>query len=338
MNLILKPLSYIYDFITALRNKKFDEGKSRIVSFSIPIISIGNLSVGGTGKTPFVEYLIQHYQESKNIGILSRGYGRSTKGAIYANEDATAKMIGDEPMQYFSKYNNIEVVVSEQRVLGMPFFCDSNLIILDDAYQHRAIDRNVNIMLSDFNKPFFKDFVLPLGRLRENRVGAKRADIIIFTKVNEELTQEKINYYKSATKYYAPNSKIFFTSISYGNAYLLKDNSTFSFNTKGVFLLTSIANPAPLFHYLTTDLQISINKHYNYRDHYSFTLKTIQRIEKEIGKGEIVVVSEKDAVKLKPFIYNTSLLFVVIPILPKVLIHQEEELFEFIDFSLSNDE
>lgn len=336
MNILLKPFSILYGSITAIRNKRYDEGKTRIVSFSIPIISVGNLSVGGTGKTPFVEFLITKFQKEYELGVLSRGYGRKTKGPLYATEDATAKSIGDEPMQYHSKYDNIEVVVSEQRVLGVPLFHNANLLILDDAYQHRAINRDVNIMLSDFNKPFFEDEVLPLGRLRENREGASRADIIIFTKVNEVLEDKVVHRFITLTKKYAPNSVVFFTSIVYGKVYNLENPSEHVTLNQKVNLMTSIANPTPLVDHLENELDIEINKHFKFRDHYSFTEKTIDRIEKEIGPDQLVLITEKDAVKLKPLVGESTLRFVVIPIIPKVLLEQEDQLLTSLRDKLSD--
>ncbi|MBD0402214.1 tetraacyldisaccharide 4'-kinase [Flammeovirga sp. EKP202] len=338
MKYILKPFSRLYDYITSVRNQGYDKGRSRIVSFSLPIICVGNLSVGGTGKTPFVEFLIQNLSDKYKVGILSRGYGRKTKGPIYADEIATARTIGDEPMQYHSKYQNIEVVVAEQRVLGVPFFADSDIIVLDDAFQHRAIHRDLNIMLSDFSAPFFKDEVLPLGRLRERREGASRADVIIYTKVKHQLSQKEIELYTQSTHQYAPNAQVFFTSIKYGELYPLNENSKNGLEAKEVFVMTSIAKPEPMLEYIEGNLQRKVVKHFKFRDHYSFTEKTIQRIEKEIGEQKTIIISEKDAVKLRPLLRNTSLQFIVIPILPEVLNNQKDQLLALIESALSKAE
>ncbi|NME67048.1 tetraacyldisaccharide 4'-kinase [Flammeovirga aprica] len=338
MKYILKPFSTLYDYITSIRNKNYDNGRSRVVSFTLPIICVGNLSVGGTGKTPFVEFLIQNFSKKYKVGILSRGYGRKTKGPIYADEIATAKTIGDEPMQYHSKYNNVEVVVAEQRVLGMPFFMDSDMIVLDDAFQHRAIHRDLNIMLSDFSSPFFKDEVLPLGRLRENREGASRADIIIYTKVKNQLSQTEIDTYTQETHKYAPNAHVFFTSIKYDEAYVLNEQSDVNADDQKVYVMTSIAKPEPMIEYIEEELQKEVVKHFKFRDHYSFTEKTIQRIENEIGSNKVVIISEKDAVKLRPLLRNTTLQFMVIPILPEVLDDKKDQLLALIETALSKEE
>ncbi|NLR92417.1 tetraacyldisaccharide 4'-kinase [Flammeovirga agarivorans] len=332
MNFLLKPLSVIYDAITYQRNKSYDNNASKTFNFDLPIISVGNLSVGGTGKTPFVEFLIQYYSENKKVGVLSRGYGRKTKGPIRAHESSTAKEIGDEPMQYHSKYDDVEVVVSEQRVMGVPFFENTELIILDDAYQHRAIGRNVNIMLSDSSKPFFQDHVLPYGRLRERREGAERAQIIIFTKVDEEsFDQSNREEFISQSKKYSKGN-VFFTSIYYGEPYSLHNQKKVNLPDE-VILLTSIANPNPLIR--EVEKYSSISKHYKFRDHYSFTEKTIERIENELPKGSTVVITEKDAVKLKDITTKSELKFIVMPILPKVLFDQEDELFHCINSLLN---
>ncbi|KXX68844.1 tetraacyldisaccharide 4'-kinase [Flammeovirga sp. SJP92] len=338
MKYILKPFSTLYDYITSIRNQNYDNGRSRVVSFTLPIICVGNLSVGGTGKTPFVEFLIQNFSKKYKVGILSRGYGRTTKGPIYADEIATAKTIGDEPMQYHSKYNDVEVVVAEQRVLGMPFFMNSDIIVLDDAFQHRAINRDLNIMLSDFSAPFFNDDVLPLGRLRENRNGASRADIIIFTKVKKALSKEDIQHYVQETHKYAPKANVFFTSIKYGELYPINETSKKGINEKEVYVMTSIAKPEPMLEYIDKQLQREVVRHFKFRDHYSFTEKTIQRIENEIGKNKVVMVSEKDAVKLRPLLRNSSLQFIVLPILPEVLEGQKDQLLALIENALSKEE
>ncbi|WP_044203950.1 tetraacyldisaccharide 4'-kinase [Flammeovirga sp. OC4] len=338
MKYILKPFSTLYDYITTVRNQNFDKGRSRVVSFTLPIICVGNLSVGGTGKTPFVEFLIQNLSDKYKVGILSRGYGRKTKGPIYADENATAKTIGDEPMQYHSKYEHVEVVVAEQRVLGVPFFADSDIIVLDDAFQHRAIHRDLNIMLSDFSAPFFKDEVLPLGRLRENRNGASRADIIIYTKVKDVISPSEIEHYKKETHQYAPNAKVFFTSIKYGNLYALNEKSKNALDEKDVFVMTSIAKPEPMLDYIKEQLHCNVIKHFRFRDHYSFTEKTIQRIENEIGKDKVVIISEKDAVKLRPLVKNSTLQFVVLPILPEVLNNEQDQLLALIESAFSKTE
>ncbi|OHX65469.1 tetraacyldisaccharide 4'-kinase [Flammeovirga pacifica] len=334
MEFILKPLSKIYDAITHQRNKSYDSKPFKTVKFDLPIISVGNLSVGGTGKTPFVEFLIERLKDKYSLGILSRGYGRKTKGAIIADENSTAKIIGDEPMQYHGKYKDIQVVVSELRVLGVPLFEEVDLIILDDAFQHRAIHRDLNIMLSDYNKPFFEDHVLPYGRLRERKEGAGRADIIIFTKCPSSISETSVNHYKIETNNYT-NAKIFFAEIKYGDFYGLHSNKKIDI-TDDITLLTSIANTDPLLSYLNEN-KLNVSKHYKFRDHYSFTEKTIQRIENEIKEG-VVLITEKDAAKLKPITKTSHLKFVVIPIEPKILFHKEEELVNLIQNGINSKE
>ncbi|ANQ48529.1 tetraacyldisaccharide 4'-kinase [Flammeovirga sp. MY04] len=327
MEFILKPLSKIYDAITHQRNKSYDSKPFKTFKFDIPMINVGNLSVGGTGKTPFVEFLIQKYQEEYNVGVLSRGYGRKTKGPIKADQEATSKSIGDEPMQYHSKYDKVEVVVAEERVFGVPLFENTDLVLLDDAFQHRGIHRDVNIMLSDFNAPFFDDHVLPYGRLRERREGANRADIIIFTKCPDSLDIDLKKKYTEKAKNYS-KAEVFFTSIKYDKAYFLKDNTEVEIPSN-INLLTSIANPKPLIEHLEK-INISVDHHFKFRDHYSFTEKTIARVESE-SKTNNILITEKDAAKLKSLTKESNFNYFVLPITPHVLFDEEDSMMNKIN-------
>jgi tetraacyldisaccharide 4'-kinase len=184
---LLTPFSWVYGWITLLRNSLYDTGFFGSQTPPQFTISVGNLTVGGTGKTPMVEYLSRLLLQKNKIAVLSRGYGRKTKGLLFADNASTASDIGDEPLQYFSKFRkNIVVAVCENRVKGAFAIHEShpecNLLLLDDAYQHRAIGRQINILLSDFNRPFYHDLPFPAGRLRETRSGAKRADLVVVTK------------------------------------------------------------------------------------------------------------------------------------------------------------
>ena len=183
---ILWPLSLVYGLVMEIRNALFRIGVLKSVSFDVPVISVGNLSVGGTGKTPMVKYLIQQYSNDKTIGVLSRGYGRITKGFLVVETTSLAKNVGDEPLEIKTQFPDITVTVCENRVLGIPEMLAINpkidLIILDDAFQHQYVKPTLSIVLSTFSKPFQKDFVLPMGRLREFRHNIKRADILIYTK------------------------------------------------------------------------------------------------------------------------------------------------------------
>ncbi|MGM0504272.1 MAG: tetraacyldisaccharide 4'-kinase, partial [Bacteroidota bacterium] len=188
---ILLPLSLLYGLIIYLRNRFYDYGFFKSTSFTIPIISIGNITVGGTGKTPHVEYLADLLKSEFSVATLSRGYKRKTKGFILAGDQSTAKEIGDEPRQIKQKFPNIEVAVDSKRVRGIQKLIDSNkdldVVLLDDAFQHRKVQTNLSILLVDYNRPIDKDFMLPLGNLREQAFEKKRASIIIITKAPKDI-------------------------------------------------------------------------------------------------------------------------------------------------------
>lgn len=194
----LYPFSLGYGFVTSVRNLFFNIGILSSKKFRTPIIGVGNLSVGGTGKSPIVMYLADILSKNqKRTGVLSRGYGRHTKGYEVVNYDSTYKMVGDEAMQLFERFKNrIVIAVCEDRVFGARKLIDDmdlNVLVLDDSYQHRYIKPGFNILLTDYSDPFFKDFVLPAGDLRESRSGYKRANMILVTKCPEDLTEEKSN-------------------------------------------------------------------------------------------------------------------------------------------------
>ena len=212
------PLAVVYHLITAIRNKMYDFGIFKSVRFRVPIIGVGNLSVGGSGKSPMVMYLVKLLSNNFRMGILSRGYGRKTKGYYIVNYESNYQMVGDEAMQLFQRFKNkFAIAVCEDRVKGAKKIIadmDLELLVLDDSYQHRAIKPGFNILLTDYNEPYFNDFLLPAGDLRESRNGSKRADIIMVTKCPKDLTQEQEQNYiaKIKPRY---GQKVFFSSIQY---------------------------------------------------------------------------------------------------------------------------
>ena len=224
--IIYWKLSLQFYLITFLRNKFYDFGLLKSFSFEIPVISVGNLAVGGTGKTPMVEFLIKKFSPKYKIAVLSRGYKRKTKGFIIASEKDDASTIGDEPFQYYSKFKNIKVAVDKKRIRGIKKLISIgiNMIILDDAFQHRKVIPTYSILLSDYSNLYFNDYLLPRGNLRESKSGYKRADTIIITKCPENLSEnnrqkliEIINL-----KY---NQHIFFSKIKYSNVLFSVNNS-----------------------------------------------------------------------------------------------------------------
>lgn len=191
----LYPFSPIYHLVTGIRNKMYNWGLMKSVKFRTPIINVGNLSVGGSGKSPMVMYLAELLSKDFRTGVLSRGYGRQTKGYGVTNYDSNYKTVGDEAMQLFERFKNRFVItVCEDRVFGAKKVIsdmDLDVLILDDAYQHRAIKAGFNILMTDYNDPYFKDYILPAGDLRESRKGANRADVIMVSKCPDNLTEEK---------------------------------------------------------------------------------------------------------------------------------------------------
>ena len=302
-------LSSLYGWVTDLRNWLYDSKKFKTTTFDIFTISVGNLSLGGTGKTPHIEYLVRLLQENHKIATLSRGYGRKTKGVLLANPKSTAQDIGDEPMQFYQKFSpSLVVAVGEERILAVPEilynFPDRDLLLLDDAFQHRSIGRHLNILLTDFNKPFYEDKPLPFGRLRENRTGAKRADIIIVSKCPSQLNEEnQQTILKKIKKYSKENTAIFFSYIKYGQtiAFDLQNKAPISSN---ICLVTGIANSDTILNYVKT--QFGQVEHLSYSDHYFYTLKD-KAILLEKAQKMAILTTEKDFVKLKPLFNQTEL-------------------------------
>jgi len=301
IKVILTPFSWLYGFITVLRNLLYDQGFK--VSEKAPqfTISVGNLTVGGTGKTPVVEYLTKLLAQKKQLAILSRGYGRKTKGLVIADNSSTASDIGDEPLQYFSKFGkNIVVAVCEKRISGAHAiyerYPDRSVLLLDDAFQHRGIQRQINILLNDFNRPFYKDLPFPAGRLRETRSGAKRADIIIVTKAPDHLGHEEKNEIRKSIGSYARfGTPVFFSSIRYSEPLGFSRAPVL---LKNVIIVAGIANPVPFTAYLRS--RYHVMKEIIFPDHYNYTARDLEDLIKYVKNDTFVLTTEKDMVKLKP--------------------------------------
>jgi tetraacyldisaccharide 4'-kinase len=299
---LLLPFSLIYGLVVLLRNWFYDAGLFKSREFDMPVICVGNLEVGGAGKSPMTEYLVRLLKTDTKLATLSRGYGRKTKGFLTATTAATATEMGDEPAQFKHKFPEVTVAVCEDRVAGIDQLKAShNLIILDDAYQHRAVKPGFNILLFDYNRLFDPHFVLPAGNLREPFSGKWRADMMVVTKCPANLPEEEKTkcYYRVNPQSWQP---LFFTSITYlplqdmqqrPVGYKIDADTT-------VFLLTGIANPVPLVSHIasTTDKII----HHNYADHHQFTLKNIAKLAAEFSacksQKKVIVTTEKDAQRL----------------------------------------
>lgn len=303
LRFLLFPFAALYDGITALRNKLFDMGYKPAVRFDVPVISVGNLAVGGTGKTPMVEYLIRLLQPEYKIATLSRGYGRKTKGFRIANETDTAATLGDEPFQIFKKFTpGINVVVGEDRAYAIPMLMQEldniNTIIMDDAYQHRSVIPGFSILVTEHSNPFFNDYLLPAGRLREAKAGAKRADAIVVTKCPPHLSEDEAMAYEKSIRLYS-DKPVFFSKIRYGDPVGFGDPQA-AFASR-VILLTAIANAHILEEYVKKNF--ALEKHMAFRDHYAFTEDDLRGTEALVAKypkgGVCILTTEKDKVKLE---------------------------------------
>ena len=311
LRFILFPFAILYDFVTRIRNFFFNTGIFYQTSFKTPVIVVGNLSVGGTGKTPQIEYLIRLLKNNFKTAVLSRGYNRETKGFVLLNKNHVAIDVGDEPLQYFQKFKNIDVAVCANRVKGIANLIKSNtpeVILLDDAFQHRKVKGSFYILLTKFDDLFMDDFLLPMGRLRESREGAKRADVILVSKCPENLTKESQKLIRQ--KLLKFKKEVFFTSISYAESVLgASEMLTSELKNFEVLLITGIANPAPLLNYLKS-LNVKF-QHLKYADHHYFSDKEIEGIKNKFDNmqsSKIILTTEKDYVRLVNKIKNVSYL------------------------------
>jgi tetraacyldisaccharide 4'-kinase len=315
--ILLAPLSSAYGWVTGIRNALYDR---RFLSVKKPAqftISVGNLTVGGTGKTPMIEYLIEIFLPKNSIAVLSRGYGRKTKGLLFATPGITAADIGDEPLQFFQKYGkNVIVAVCENRVKGASALHERypahNLLLLDDAFQHRAIDRNINILLNDYSRPFYKDLPFPAGRLREGRAGANRADVVVVTKCPPTLSKtEKNEIQTRISTYTTAGTPVFFAGIRYGEAVSFDLTPV---SLKKVKVVTGIASPGPFLAFLNG--KYNIVEEIIFPDHHNYTADDLQRLIKNLKSDTFVLTTEKDMVKLRPLAEKEGLSarFAFIPI------------------------
>lgn len=316
----LLPFAWLYGLGTEVRNILYDSGILRSVEFhDIPVISVGNLSVGGTGKTPHTEYLVRLLHDSHRVAVLSRGYRRHTKGFQLASHASFPAVVGDEPFQMYRKFPDITVAVDEDRCHGIEllsamFQADKlserpACVVLDDAYQHRRVKPGLNILLVDYNHPIYHDYLLPAGRLRELRKRADRADIIIMTKCPPYVSPTEQNAIEQQLH---PHhwQQVFYSTYTYSQ---LPENSS-------VLLVTGIANPQPLEDRLT-ELGNDV-KSIRFADHHDYTSTDIQHI-RSISDGRIIVTTEKDDVKLREFAVS-GLTYHIASINVKILNNQEQ--------------
>lgn len=300
---ILFPISIIYDLVTSLRNFFYDKGIFKSKSYAIPVLAVGNLSVGGTGKSPMIEYLIRLLKNEGRLATLSRGYRRKTTGFILANSKTTAMEIGDEPMQFYTKFNDISVAVDEDRQHGISQLLQivkPDLILLDDAYQHRKVNAGFYILLTKYDDLYVDDLLLPAGNLRESKRGASRADVIIITKCPSNLSLQCQNEISNKLNV---KQKIYFTTIGYSDKIEgVKNVSLKALQSVNFTLVTGIANPKYLVGHLENE-QLDF-EHIAFKDHHNFTNKEIEMLSKK----ELIVTTEKDFMRLKDKLSNVSYL------------------------------
>lgn len=301
---ILYPFSLIYGLITTLRNWAFDKGLIKAKEFDLPIIAVGNLNVGGTGKSPQIEYLIRLLQAKYDTAVLSRGYGRKTKGFLMADVDADANQLGDEPFQFYRKFTNLTVAVDENRVHGVEQIQKLDpgigLILLDDAFQHRYVKAGFYLLLTAFDDLYVNDLLLPAGNLRESKSGAKRANIIVITKCPKNLNKEDRGRIEKKLKP-QPYQKVFFSTITYQKKIIGSQGEISIDDLKNykVLLVTGIANPKPIEDFL---FQKKIDfEHVKFGDHHHIENKEIKSISKKYdkisGSRKIILTTEKDYVR-----------------------------------------
>jgi tetraacyldisaccharide 4'-kinase len=331
IRILLLPFGLIYKWILAIRNLVFDNGWLLSTSFKLPIISVGNLSVGGTGKTPHIEYLISLLSNEYHLATLSRGYGRATKGFLIANEFTKVEDISDEPMQFYQKFKNIKVAVHENRVEGVQQILTNEkitqIILLDDAFQHRKIKPGLQILLTAFDDLYIHDWVLPAGKLRESISGAQRANIIIVTKCPSDLTIQMAQIITKKLKL-NPNQKIFFSAFTYGNCYDLWTRKGVDLEADKIIVYTAIANNKALLAHVFSNAKARIEV-VAFKDHYFFAPKDIESLlmkyKQMVGEKVLILTTEKDATRLlmyKKEFSEAQIQIVVQPIQAQILLNQ----------------
>ena len=336
--LFLFPISILYGIVVALRNLLYDKKVITSVEFNIPIICVGNISVGGTGKSPMVMYLAEFLKKKYAIATLSRGFKRRTSGYILASEQFTANELGDEPMQFYLNHPDVAVAVGEKRIEAIPQLLydrpDTKLIILDDAFQHRKIHSGLNIILTDYSNLYTRDFLLPTGDLRDQRSSMARAEVIIVTKCPLNLSEhEKFLILKEINP--SDNQKIFFTAIRYDVPYHIITQEKFPLTRElEILLVCGIANPEPLANFIH-----EIAKTYDalfFKDHHIYSVDDLNDIKERFDflseEKKIIITTEKDAVRLMKFnelLTNVPLYVISISIV--FLFNQEKDFMDLVE-------
>ncbi len=301
LKFLLFPFAVIYNAVTRLRNHLYTIGHKKSFQFETMVISVGNLNLGGSGKTPMIEYLIRLLKSKYKVAILSRGYGRRTRGLRFATGKECASTIGDEPFQLFQKFEDISVTVCEDRAFAIPHILhqhpDTDVILMDDAFQHRSVRPQLSILLSEYKKPFYNDHLLPLGRLREARQGASRSDIVVITKCKEDVDEQNCSEISLKVKNFSGEKPVFFSSLEYGKP--IPIGAHLSPLANEVIIVSGIADTTLFVQYVAS--RFKIIKHFKFSDHHNYSLPELKNIAEFYNQQEkplFILTTEKDMVKL----------------------------------------
>ena len=341
--ILLLPFSVLFGIVVIVRNWLYDKNILKSASFGLPLVCVGNLSVGGTGKSPMVEYLVMHLKHRFRVATLSRGYKRKTRGYALANDRTTALDIGDEPMLFHKKFPDVPVAVGEERIVAIPQLLhdrpNTEAIILDDAFQHRQVKAGFNVLLTEYSNLFTRDFFLPTGDLRDQPSSYKRADAIVVTKCKPDLSAKEKESLLGEIRPLA-HQKVFFTAISYGLPYHITHYTLQPLDpATEVLLVTGIANPRPLKQFLENQVEAYHMMHYN--DHHIFSVDDwrdiLKRFEKIDAEKKILLTTEKDAMRLLKFEQEINgMPFYVIPIEHQFLFNEAHEFNEMVSNFIIN--
>jgi len=316
LKFLLFPISFLYSFILKIRNLLYNNNIITGTFFSdVTVISIGNLAVGGTGKTPHTDFLVSFLKKDYNTAVLSRGYKRETKGFLYVDSDNSYKKVGDEPLQIATKHQEITVAVSENRVKAIKKLKnekDIHIVILDDAFQHRKVIPQTSILLTTYQKPYHKDFFLPVGTLRDNKSECSRANIVIVTKCPDNLKPTQKTIFKQDLRI-KPSQEIFFTSIKYQslkNVFYEKTIQLKKMNSYTAVLISGIANSKNFEEFVKNEITNDI-KHLKYADHKQYTEKDNKKIcevyNNLSNNNKLIITTEKDAMRLKELTFDEKI-------------------------------
>lgn len=340
VKILLFPFSLLYGLGISLRDFFYRKGILKAIAFDIPTIAVGNLSIGGAGKTPHIEYLIRLLKDYLYVATLSRGYQRKTRGYLEVLSNHTAEQVGDEPLQFRRKFPDIVVTVSESRTFAIPEivgkYQQTQVILLDDAFQHRSIEPGLNVLLTEFSLPFTRDLLLPAGRLREWKSGYRRADVIVVSKCPPQVSeQEKVDLIKELNLF--PNQKVFFSYYKYLRPYYIL-NRAYELPLEedlDVLLICAIAGTDYLVEHLET--KVGSVKILEYEDHHFFSKHDIGHLQKtfeEIDSNKkVILTTEKDAMRLElhqPYLQENQLPIFAIPVEVDFHFDQKEAFDELI--------